>query len=169
MVFTINSSPLAGRDGKYVTSRQVRERLYRELEKNVALRVRPLEGTDGTCGGRPRRVAPVGIDRNDAAGGISSSRSANRRSSFGWSGGVRHEPFETLNVEVPTEHLGRIMELVGHRRGKLVHMQPRGEYTCTTFRIPARGLIGMRTQALNCDTGDGPHSSPVCRLRTGGR
>ena len=68
-------------------------------------------------------------------------------------GGVRHEPFETLNVEVPAEHLGRIMELVGHRRGKLEHMQPRGEYTCTTFRIPARGLIGLRTQALNSTQG----------------
>ncbi len=68
-------------------------------------------------------------------------------------GGVRHEPFETLTVEVPTELLGRIMELVGHRRAKLEHLQPRGEYTCTTFRVPARGLIGLRTQALNATQG----------------
>ena len=81
-------------------------------------------------------------------------------------GGVRHEPFETLNVEVPAEYLGRIMELVGHRRGKLEHMQPRGDYTCTTFRIPARGLDRAAHPSLERDAGHGAAPPPLCRLRS---
>ncbi len=152
MVFTINSSPLAGRDGRYVTSRQLRERLNRELERNVALRVTPLEGSDGfAVAGRGVLHLSVLIETMRREGyelSVGKPRVIIRSIA-----GVRHEPFETLNVEVPVEHLGRVMELVGQRRGKLAQMAPRGDYTGTTFRIPARGLIGLRTQLLNATQG----------------
>jgi len=152
MAFTINSSPLAGRDGKFVTSRQLRERLYRELERNVALRVRPMEGIDGfAVAGRGVLHLSVLIETMRREGYEFSV--GKPRVIYRVVNGVRHEPFETLNVEVPSEHLGRIMEMVGQRRGRLEHMQPRGEYTCVAFRIPARGLIGLRTQALNATQG----------------
>jgi GTP-binding protein len=152
MVFTINSSPLAGRDGKYVTSRQLRERLYRELQRNVALRVAALQGTDGfAVAGRGILHLSVLVETMRREGYEFSV--GKPRVIYRMVDGVRHEPFETLTIEVLTEHLGPVMEQVGHRRGKLEHMQARGEYTYTAFRIPARGLIGLRTSLLNSTQG----------------
>jgi GTP-binding protein len=152
MIFTINSSPLAGRDGKYVTSRQLRERLYRELDRNVALRVAPLEGTDGfAVAGRGVLHLSVLIETMRREGyelSVGKPRVITKSVD-----GVDHEPFESLNVEVPEDHVGRVMDLVGQRRGQLQQMMPRGDYTQITFRIPARGLIGLRTQLLNATQG----------------
>lgn len=152
MLFTINSSPLAGREGKYVTTRQVRERLQRELERNVALRVRPTpEGESFLVSGRGVLHLAVLIETMRREGyelSVGKPKVILREVD-----GVREEPFESLVIEVPADKLGPVMELVGLRRGELVHMDPRGDYTHVTFMIPARGLIGLRTRLLNATQG----------------
>lgn len=151
MVFTINSSPFAGRDGKYVTTRQVRERLMQELERNVALRVE-VEGADSfRVAGRGVLHLSVLIETMRREGyelAVGKPRVIVRENN-----GKKEEPFETLVIEVPNDKVGPVMELVGERRGELEHMDPQGDYTQINFTIPSRGLIGLRTRLLNATQG----------------
>jgi GTP-binding protein len=153
MVFSINNSPFAGRDGKYVTTRQLRERLYRELERNVALRVEPLEGGEGF------RVSGRGVLHLSVL--IENMRREGYELSVGKPhvilherNGVKEEPFETLTVEVPVDKVGPVMEMVGERRGVIAKMDTRHNYSYLEFSIPARGLIGLRTKLLNATQGE---------------
>jgi GTP-binding protein len=152
MVFGINSSPLAGREGKYVTSQHLAARLKRELERNVALRVEPGDSGD-TFQVYGRGVLHLSVL-------IETMRREGYELSIGKPHVVLHkhdgiieEPFESLVVEVPHDKLGPVMELVGARRGQLSHMDAHESYTYVEFSIPARGLIGLRTRLLNATQG----------------
>ncbi|MCA9177131.1 MAG: translational GTPase TypA, partial [Planctomycetales bacterium] len=153
MMFTINSSPLAGRDGKYVTTRQLRERLQSELDRNVALRVEPGPNADSfLVKGRGVLHLSILIETMRREGyelSVGKPQVVTRTVE-----GRIEEPFETLVVEAPEPKLGPVMELVGSRRGQLQQMIPRGGYTQCVFEIPARGLIGLRTRLLNATQGE---------------
>src|SRR5437868_7655417 len=143
MNFMVNASPLAGREGKYVTSRQIRERLERETKSNVALRVEYPEDTDTfIVSGRGELHLTILIENMRREGyelAVSRPRVVYREI-----GGMRCEPYELLTVDVEDATQGAVMETLGRRRGDLVDMQPDGKGRVRLdYRLPARGLIGV--------------------------
>ena len=152
MVFGINTSPLAGRSGTFLTTRHLRDRLLKELERNVALRVAPIPGTEQfAVSGRGLLHLSVLIETMRREGfelSVGKPQVILRKEE-----GQTVEPFETLVVEVPQDKFGPVMELVGSRRGQLGQMGSRGEFAHAVFSIPARGLIGLRTRVLNATQG----------------
>jgi GTP-binding protein len=154
MLFTINSSPLAGRDGKFVTSRHLRARLYRELESNVALQVESSPNSDHfQVSGRGLLHLGILIETMRREGyemSIGKPEVIRKQIDGKW-----HEPFEILTIDVPAGDVGPCMELTGARRGQIVSMRG-GESGMThlEFIIPARGLIGLRTRILNATRGE---------------
>ncbi len=155
MQFQVNTSPLAGREGKYVTSRNLRERLARELLTNVALRVEDTADTDVfTVYGRGELHLTILLENMRREGyelAVSRPRVVYRDVD-----GVRNEPFEQLSVDVEDAHQGAVMEAIGARRGELTHMESDGRgRTRLDYRVPARGLIGFQGEFLNLTRGTG--------------
>jgi GTP-binding protein len=154
--FIINNSPFAGREGKFVTSRQLRERLFRELERNVALRVQDTDSPD-TWAVQGRGELHLGIlmetmRREGFEFQVSRPRVITRVGPDG----ERLEPYEELMVDVPEEYIGTVIEKLGPRRGELIEMRNPGQgMVRMNYRIPARGLFGYRSEFLTDTRGTG--------------
>jgi len=155
MNFLVNASPLAGREGKFVTSRQLRERLEREVKSNVALRVEfPADSDTFVVSGRGELHLTILIENMRREGyelAVSRPRVVTKTVD-----GVLCEPYELLTVDVEEQHQGAVMEELGRRRGELRDMQPDGKGRVRLdYRIPARGLIGFQGEFLTLTRGTG--------------
>ena len=153
MLFMINNSPFFGKDGKYVTSRHIKERLDKELEKNLALRVKPGINADSfVVYGRGVLHLSVLIETMRREGfelQVGQPKVLDKTI-----GGQRCEPVEELSIEVPEQFVGAAIELSTRRKGALVRMEPRGDRTLLEFEIPTRGLMGLRSNLLTATQGE---------------
>lgn len=153
MLFTINNSPFFGRDGKYVTSRQIRDRLYAETEKNLALKVEDTNAADSFI------VYGRGILHLSVL--VETMRREGYELQLGQPqviikiiDGVKCEPIESLSIQVPEDFAGKVIELVTGRKGDIVNIEVKGGRSHLTFHIPSRGIIGLRNQILTATEGE---------------
>ena len=158
MTFSVNDSPFAGREGKFVTSRQLRERLFKEVLRDVSLRVSETESTDAfrVCG-RGEMHLSILIENMRREGyelGVSTPKVLMKEID-----GVLCEPMERLVIDVPEDCTGPVMEKMGTRKGELQSMHPQGSRMRLEFIIPARGLFGYKSEFLTDTRGEGVMSS----------
>ncbi len=153
MLFTINNSPFFGKEGKFVTSRHLRDRLFKETEKNLALRIEETDSEDRfLVYGRGILHLAVLIETMRREG--YEFQVGQPQVLFKEIDGVRHEPIETMVVDVPESVSGKVIELATQRKGELMVMEPKGDMQHLEFSIPARGLIGLRNQMLTATAGE---------------
>jgi len=175
MTFQVNTSPFAGKEGKFVTSRQIRDRLQKELQHNVALRVDETEDPDKfKVSGRGELHLSILIENMRREGyelGVSRPEVILKEVD-----GELHEPYEMVTIELEDEHQGAIMEKLGLRKGDLLNMVPDGKgRTRLEYRVPSRGLIGFQTEFLTATSGSGlfyhvfDHYGPMKKGSVGGR
>ena len=153
MLFTINNSPFFGKDGKFVTSRHIKDRLDKELEKNLALRVKPGLNADSFVvygrGGLHLSVLIEEMRREGFELQVGQPKVLDKTIN-----GQRCEPIEELSIEVPEQFVGAAIEISTRRKGALIHMEPRGDRTLLEFEIPTRGLMGLRSNLLTASQGE---------------
>ena len=155
MTFSVNDSPFAGREGKFVTSRQLRDRLFRETLKDVSLKVSEMEGaTDSfNVAGRGEMSLSILIETMRREG--YELQVSPPRVLYQEVDGVKCEPIERVVIDVPTDYVGAVMEKLGSRKGEFVTMNPVGSCTKLEFLVPARGLFGYRSEFLTDTKGEG--------------
>ncbi|MEM1326353.1 MAG: translational GTPase TypA [Bacteroidota bacterium] len=153
MLFTINDSPFFGRDGKFVTSRHLNDRLEKELEKNLALRVEPTDAAESF------RVYGRGVLHLSVL--IETMRREGYELQIGQPqviikkmDGVQHEPVEELTIDLPENVSGKAIEMVTRRKGTMLSMEPKGDRMLLQFEIPSRGIIGLRSQVITATAGE---------------
>jgi GTP-binding protein len=153
MLFSINNSPFFGKDGKFVTSRHLRDRLMKETEKNLALRVEDTDSADSFLV-YGRGILHLGVL-------VETMRREGYELTVGQPqvivkeiNGKKHEPYETLVVDVPSDYSGKVIDLVTQRKGEMLVMETKGDMQHLEFEIPSRGLIGLRSQMLTGTAGE---------------
>ncbi|MFN7299933.1 MAG: translational GTPase TypA [Bacteroidia bacterium] len=153
MVFTINNSPFFGKEGKFVTSRHLRDRLEKETEKNLAMRLKPTDSADAfmVFG---RGILHLGVLVETMRREGYELQLGQPRVLVKEIDGVTHEPIEVLTVDVPEHHSGKVIEAVSQRKGEMLSMMPKGDFVRIEFEIPSRGLMGLRNQMLTATQGE---------------
>ena len=178
MTFAVNDSPFAGKEGKFVTSRQLRERLFRELLKDVSLRVEETDSTDAfRVAGRGEMHLSILIENMRREGyelSVSTPRVLFKKDE---ETGQKLEPIERLVIDVPADCVGSVMEKIGIRKGEMIDMHPQGTRTRIEFLVPARGLFGYKSEFLTDTKGEGimshvfdsyqPYKGDIERRNTG--
>ena len=153
MMFGINNSPFFGKDGKFVTSRHLRDRLMKETEKNLALKVEDTDSADSFLV-YGRGILHLGILVETMRREGYELTVGNPQVLVKQIDGKKHEPFENLVVDVPSEYSGKVIDLVTQRKGEMLIMESKGEMQHLEFEIPSRGLIGLRSQMLTGTAGE---------------
>ena len=155
MTFSVNNSPFAGREGKFVTSRQIRNRLYKELQTDVSLRVEDTDSTDAfKVSGRGELHLSVLIENMRREG--YEFQVSKPEVLYKEEDGKKLEPMEKVTIDLSTEYIGAVIEKLGQRKGELISMtESNGGYARLEFSIPARGLIGYRQEFMTDTKGEG--------------